>query len=198
MKIVYALALATATVTSCSKEKAPDPHQPPVYQQPEMIYTNLQDRELKAKNAQLIDLNKDGTMDIGFSTWHIGDPLEKEEEILFFAGSYVHSSLLIGGINESPLFKTGELMEAKQYPRHEWYIVGQVEMAIKNIPLQGLPYWEGPWRLASHRYLAIRVNKQGLEYHGWIEVSFDTTGEKLILHKAAISKEPGKPVYAGK
>jgi hypothetical protein len=39
------------------------------------------------------------------------------------------------------------------------------------------------------------VNKQ--RFNGWIELSFDTNGEKIILHKAAISKMPEKYVIAG-
>lgn len=194
MKQVYALALVTALMTSCNKDETP---LPPVDQQPEMIYTDLQNRELKFQQAQLIDLNHDELVDIGFSTWYIGDPIETKDEVLFFAGSYVHSNLLVNEANGSPAFNEGEVIPISNYPGHNWYQVGQVEMALKNIPATGLPYWEGNWKSVSHKYLAVQVVVAGKRYNGWIEVSFDTVGEKLILHKAAISKEAEKPVVAG-
>ena len=40
------------------------------------------------------------------------------------------------------------------------------------------------------------INKDEKPYHGWIEISFDTVAEKLILHKAAISTEANKTVKA--
>lgn len=196
MKIVYALALVTTCVTACRKDKTPGSDNP--VRQPEMIYTDLQNRELKFQQAQVIDLNKDETADIGFSTWYMGDPMEKEDEVLFFAGSYVHSNLLVNEANGSPIFRKGESIPIANYPGHNWYQVAQVEMATKNTSETGQPYWEGAWKQVSHQYLAIQVVKEGRKYNGWIEVSFDTAGEKLILHKAAISKEADKSVMAGK
>jgi hypothetical protein len=199
MKTVYVLALVTGLVTSCSKDEIPGPSKrPPVGSQPEMLYTDLNNRELKFQQAQLIDLNNDGSADIGFSTWYIGDPLEKEDEVLFFAGSYVHSNLLVDDANGSPAFNLGDAIPVNDYPGHNWYQVAQVEMALKNTPESGQSYWEGPWKQVSHKYLAIQVVKDNKRYNGWIEVSFDTAGEKLVLHKAAISKVAEKAVIAGK
>lgn len=195
--VVYALVLAALSLAACKKDGAPTPSKP-VKPQPEMIYTDLQNRELKFQQAQTIDLNNDGTADIGFSTWYIGDPVEHEDEILFFAGSYVHSHLLVDETNGSPVFRSGDEIPVSNYPGHIWYQVAQVEMAMKNTPESGQPYWEGAWKQVSHQYLAIQVAKGGKRYNGWIEVSFDTAGEKLVLHKAAISKEAEKAVVAGK
>lgn len=197
-QVVYALALVTTLMTSCRKNEVPNPPNQPGNEQPEMIYTDLQNRELKFQQAQLVDLNKDGSVDIGFSTWYIGDPIEKEDEVLFFASSYIHSNLLVNEANGSPAFNLGDNIPVNNYPGHNWYQVGQVEMALKNTPETGQPYWEGAWKQVSHKYLAIQVVKEGKPYNGWIEVSFDTTGEKLVLHKAAISKEAEKAVLAGK
>ncbi|NII24358.1 hypothetical protein HB364_04680 [Pseudoflavitalea sp. X16] len=195
--VVYALVLAALSLAGCKKDGAPAPSKP-VKPQPEMIYTDLQNRELKFQQAQVIDLNKDGAADIGFSTWYIGDPVEREDEVLFFAGSYIHSLLLVDDANGSPAFKSGDVIPVSNYPGHTWYQVAQVEMAMKNTPESGQPYWEGAWKQVSHQYLAIQVVKEGKRYNGWIEVSFDTAGEKLILHKAAICKEAEKAVVAGK
>lgn len=197
MKQLIVLALVSAMVTSCRKEDAPIPYKPPVNTNPEMIYTDLQNRELKFQQAQLVDLNQDNQVDIGFSTWYIGDPVEKEDEVLFFAGSYVHSHLLVNNNNGSPAFNKGDLIPVNNFPGLEWFPVAQVEMVYKNTPENGAPYWEGSWKLVSHKYLAVQVMREGKRYNGWIEVSFDIAGEKLILHKAAMSTRPEKSVIAG-
>lgn len=197
-QIVYVWVLALAAMTACKKDNAPHPPKQPGNQQPEMIYTDLQNQELKFRQAQVVDLDKDGTADIGFATWYIGDPLEKEDEILFFAGSYIHSNLLVNEANTSHAFNLGETIPVGSYPGHDWYQVAQVEMALKNTPETGNSYWEGAWKQVNHKYLAIQVVRDNKRYNGWIEISFDTAGEKLILHKAAISKEAEKAVIAGK
>jgi len=45
--------------------------------------------------------------------------------------------------------------------------------------------------------LPIQIERNGRLYNGWIELSFSTANEKLILHKAAISVEEGRTVRAG-
>jgi hypothetical protein len=41
------------------------------------------------------------------------------------------------------------------------------------------------------------MEKSNKLYHGWVEQSFNTVEEKLILHKATISIEEEKSVQAG-
>jgi hypothetical protein len=193
MKQVYVWALATALATSCRKEDTP----PPV-DQPKMIYTDLQNRELKFQQAASIDLNHDELADIGFATWFIGDPIEQEDETLFFASSYEHSNVLINEANTAHPFNQGDTIPLNDPPGYNWYPVMQVEMALKNTPTIGQPYWEGAWKQVSHKYLAVQVVVANKRYNGWVELSFDTAGEKLILHKAAISTIAEKAVIAGK
>lgn len=198
MKQVIVLALVAGLAASCKKDGAPIDSKFPGNKDPEMIYTDLQNRELKFQQSQVIDLNHDQQPDIGFSTWYIGDPIEREDEVLFFAGSYLHSQLLVGESNNSPIFKQGDAIPIKNYPGLEWYHSAQVEMVYKNTPETGRPYWEGAWKNVSHQYLAVQVSREGKRYNGWIELSFDTAGERLILHKAAISKVAEKAIVAGK
>jgi hypothetical protein len=200
MKTIHVLAIATTMLAACRKDNLsfPNPKNPPANTQPEMIYTDLQNRELKFRQSQLIDLDKDGTNDIIFATWYVGDPVEHEDEILFFAGSYTHSNLLIHGDNQSTAFKQGDIISVNNYNGHNWYQVAQAELALKNTGEHKPPYWEGSWKQVSHKYLAVQVVKQDRRYNGWIEISFDTVAEKLVLHKAAICKEAEKSIIAGK
>ena len=58
-------------------------------------------------------------------------------------------------------------------------------------------FWDGLWKNANHKYQPVQIKKEGKPYFGWIELSFDKGTEVVILHKAAISKEPYKAVKAG-
>jgi len=59
------------------------------------------------------------------------------------------------------------------------------------------PVWEGHWRNAVHKYLPYQVLENNSRYNGWVEISIDVPGEKVVLHKVAISKEANKIIKAG-
>ena len=58
-------------------------------------------------------------------------------------------------------------------------------------------YWDGIWKRASHHFLPVQVTRNGKTYNGWMEISFDMSGDKLVLHKAGISTENDKEIKAG-
>lgn len=123
MKTSLALSAMLLLVIACKKEDAPGPAKPPTTPAPEMLYTDLQNREMKHNQPQVIDLDNNGSADIAFSTWYIGDPIEKEDEILFFAVSYIHSNLLTTGSNNSPVFKQGDSIAINDQGGFHWYQV---------------------------------------------------------------------------
>jgi len=45
--------------------------------------------------------------------------------------------------------------------------------------------------------LPVQVLVNNQRFNGWVELSFDMSAEKIILHKAAISKLPERGVIAG-
>lgn len=197
MKIPFLIISATILFSSCKKKDAVDLPQAPVEKFPEMLVTELQDAEIKHEHSRSIDLDKDGVTDLVFATWYIGDPIEREDEILYFAASGTQTSLMIGGENASPRFNRNDVIPVKAVDGTEWYIVAQVEMAMKNIGFNGPPYWEKDWKDASHKFLAVQVNRNNQLYNGWVEVSMDKANSVLILHRAAVSMEPGRAVKAG-
>ncbi|HEX7844899.1 MAG TPA: hypothetical protein VF476_03800, partial [Chitinophagaceae bacterium] len=75
--------------------------------------------------------------------------------------------------------------------------VSEVFLGEKIIGVNQPVYWQGPWKDVSHKFLAVQIVKNDLKYNGWIELTFDTANERLILHRAAISTEAGKEVKAG-
>ncbi|HEX2535555.1 MAG TPA: hypothetical protein VHK69_17555 [Chitinophagaceae bacterium] len=197
----YALPFLAAALLLASCEKPTVCPEEPHNADPTMQYTNLPDIEVKQGTHYNLDLDGDGAKDFTFQTWHIGDPAEGEDEILFFAGSETHSQLFAAGENESPAFYRNERIPFtadERFPGHEWSEVAMVHLAEKNIPAGGVPYWRGAWKEVSHRYLAVQVKRGESVYTGWVELSFNTAAGKLILHRAAISTVPGKAVTAGR
>jgi hypothetical protein len=85
-----------------------------------------------------------------------------------------------------------------RYPiGYNWFNASSVMLAEKIIEEAGPDHWEGNWKNASHKYLAIQLRKDDLRYNGWVELSFKTDTEELTLHRAAITTEPGKTITAG-
>jgi hypothetical protein len=87
MKTSYVLS-GLLLLAACRKDDTsipgkPSPGPAPL---PEMLYTDLKNKEMKHQQPQFVDLDNDGSKDIGFGTWYIGDPLEKEDEVLFLPG----------------------------------------------------------------------------------------------------------------
>ncbi|PZR24881.1 MAG: hypothetical protein DI535_20570 [Citrobacter freundii] len=198
MKILFIFSFTLVTLASCSKRDVPAiPVKPPVNDYPQMIVTELNDLEVEHNKSQRVDLDHDGVFDITFAVWYIGNPNEHEDELLYFAASGTESALMMGGENDSPRFSKNDVIAPEPTAGYEWYIVSQAEMAKKNIGFVGQPYWEKSWKDASHKFLAIRVQRNAQWYYGWVEVSMDTNKSRLILHRAGISKVADKAVKAG-
>lgn len=201
MKILFVFSSALLLLVSCTKRDAlpdiPVKLPPPAIDLPDMIVTELNDLEVEYRKSQRLDLDHDGVIDLTFAVWYIGNPNEHEDELLYFAASGTQSSLMVSGENESPRFSKDEIIPVEPLAGHDWYIVSQVELAMKNIGMSGQPYWEKAWKDAQHKFLAVQVQRNGRSYYGWVEVSMNAASSKLILHRAAISKVADKAVKAG-
>ncbi|MET0464314.1 MAG: hypothetical protein ABW007_14210 [Chitinophagaceae bacterium] len=199
MKILFLTSLTMILLSACSKRdnavEPPPPDEARIL--PEMMITELNDAEVKQGQSKVIDLNRDGVRDIAFATWYIGNPNENEDEVLFFASTGTQSALMLGGENESPRFGRDNMISKEPSSGFGWYVIGQAELAMKNIGHVGDPYWEKPWKNANHSFLAVRVNKEDNWYYGWVELSMDTANSKLILHRAAIGMVADKAVKTG-
>ena len=83
------------------------------------------------------------------------------------------------------------------FPGYTWYEIYAVVVAEEIRPDNAAPYWDGSFKNASHKYLPVRIQRNGQYYFGWIELTMDKENRKLILNKAGISTEPGKEIKAG-
>jgi hypothetical protein len=191
MKQIFSFVLLSVVFTSCEKEH---PTGNPLPEQ--MQYTNLGDAEVSYGHSKSIDINKDGKADFLFSTLLVGDPILQRDKLQFYAYSKIETYLMNDENSQSLVLSKGDLISI-QPAGYEWYEISGILLAEKITPVTGAIFWEGLWKDASHRFLPVMVKANGLRQTGWIELSFNKTAEKIILHKAAIRLEAEKDCKAG-
>jgi hypothetical protein len=175
-------------LTSCDK---------PVSHDPEMVYTDLGNKEVRFNESSSIDLNKDGIMDIRFHTMLVGAPVAKQDKEKYLVTSKVNCLLPVNSNENAPVLLKGDVVPLQDFAGYTWYEVSQIELAQKVTGMTGDPFWEGLWKSADHNYLPVQLRINNQRFNGWVELSFDVNSEKMILHKAAMSKLPEKFVIAG-
>jgi hypothetical protein len=189
-KLFFILPLATILLLSaCNKVTCFEP------QQPMMIYKDLQNAEIKYGQPKTLDIDDDGSIDFSFGVVLVGDPILQTDRMQFYARSKVDRNLLNDGIDQTPVLNKLDVI-TKNHPGYSWLPLSSVVLAEKIINNNG-SYWAGGWKNANHKYLPTQFKTNGKLYHGWIELSFDTAADKLILHKAGLSMEEDKDVKAG-
>jgi hypothetical protein len=193
MNKLLTLILVLLLLSSCEKNPVCEE---PVDTHPRMHYTDLHNAEVKYQTFKRVDIDGDGRNDFLFSTLLVGDALGQRDRLQFYANSSIDAYQPVNEHEESPVLSKDAPITL-QYPGFTWYDITAIVLAEKITLISGETYWDGLWKNASHKYLPVQVVRNGEPYLGWIEISFDTTAEKIILHKAAISTKAGKEVKAG-
>lgn len=189
--LIIPLWLITLAAVACMKKAA---EEVPAAQ---MRYTSLQDLEIRANEYYHLDIDGNGTVDFTFHTYLVGDPVLRHDRRQFLVSSKIETNLLNNENDESPLLYKGDVVRM-QWENYQWFEVSSIILAEQIVPESGSSSWRGVWRGANHNFLPVQLIKGGNPYHGWIEISFDTINQKLILHRAAISQEPIIEVKAGR
>jgi hypothetical protein len=162
-----------------------------------MRHTDLQDRSTGKNSPAFLDLDGDAHRDLGFSTYLVGDPQLPGSKTQFYAhGSFI-TYFPINAYEESPILSTGSYINDAVFPAYNWYNAPAILLAQRIELLSGTNYWEGRWKNTEHRFLPFYVLRNNKRYFGWIELSFNMSAQKVILHQAAVSTEPDKGVKAG-
>lgn len=180
---------------ACKKENTEVPAPVPPPDHPQMIYKDLQNAEVKYLKTKTIDVDGDGALDFYFGVMLVGDPVLQRDRLQFYANSVVKRNLLNNAQDESPVLNKYDVI-SKNHPGYTWWEISAIVLAEKITDNNG-SYWQGLWKDATHKYLPLQMEKAGKLYHGWLELSFNTAEEKLILHKVAMSQEEDKSVQAG-
>lgn len=167
----------------------------PVEQHPQMRYLDLGNAEVKYLKGKGVDINTDGKTDFWFHVELIGDPVLHRDRMQFYASSAIHCNLLNDVQDQSPVLNRMDIISPVM-DGYDWWEISAIVLTEKIITDAG-SYWEGRWKKAGHNYLPIQMEAQGKRYQGWVELSFSTEDEKVILHRAALCTEAEKEVKAG-
>jgi len=190
-------AILLISLVSCTKNPPLKP-EPPVVTDPVMRYTDMHNALVKYQSIAFIDLDGNGSIDLHFGTTLIGDPILKQDRLAFEVTSAPFVNLQVVDYSDvGKRMNKGDVIGKNPAEGFLWYEVTHIVLLEKVTPETGAPYWQGQFKDASHHYLPVQIMRNGEAFHGWVELSMDINGEKLILHKAAISTEAEKEVKAG-
>lgn len=193
MNKFYVFILVATLAAGCSKE----PQIVPPVSLPLMNYVDLNDRQIKFNETFICDVNGDGSKDVSFNTLLVGDPILKRDYKQYRVASSFFTALPVNDQEQIPVLSKDSVISATAHAGYEWSNASSIVLAQKIISETGPGWWDGEWKAAAHKFIPIRVAEDSLLYYGWVEISFDSQTENIILHKAAISKEAGKEVKAG-
>ena len=75
----------------------------------------------------------------------------------------------------------------------DMFEASSVELVRKVTVMDASVFWESNWKAATRKYLPVQVIKNNQRFNGWVELTVDIVNEKVVLHRAAISKGKKKP-----
>lgn len=163
----------------------------------EMQYSELNDTAIIFNKGASFDVDGDRQKDIYFTTLYVGDPILQADKKQWLAGSSFYTNLPVNEKENIPVLNSLDRIPVGNFNGYSWYNASTIILAQKIITNTAPSYWLGQWKDVSHKFVPFQVIRTNGFYNGWVEVSFDTQAEKIILHKAAVSKEANKPVKAG-
>lgn len=159
-----------------------------------MEYVPLADRVFKINDPVVLDINKDGRYDFLFYTelfseasneyaeYRVVPQIESAIAVSAAVPKVFNENEVIGQSNAGATWTDDPVVIAKRIE----------ETNPANI------YWEGACKEAENKYLGTQLTKDGKVHQCWIRISIVKEKGWLILHDAAIGKEPGKDIIAGK
>ena len=182
-------------MTACAKKSQESPQPEPVV---EMIYTNLNDREIKYQQSGVtLDVNKDGKADLLFDSYLVGDNLNAVDKRQYYVLSSIHTALPVNINEHVPALNTNETIPVGNFNGYSWNSASEIVLMERSEFANGAVVWRGNWLGRTKKYFAFQYMSNKQRYNGWVELTVDQNGERLILHRMAISKYPEKEVKAG-
>jgi hypothetical protein len=183
-------ALVIVSLASCKKDEATLPQ--PTH--PAMHYTTIE-QEVKQGVIYRLDIDHDGSIDFGFATLLVGDPVFQVDKLQYYATSGIDRNLLNDEQDQSPVLSKGDRIGAV-HTGYTWFEISSI-LLCQKLTFTSSVQWDGLWKAASHKYLPVQVKRNQQLFHGWVEISMDTTSGVMTIHKSGISTEEGKEVKAG-
>jgi hypothetical protein len=182
---------------SCKKGKQPDSSLPDI-PEAKLEYFDLSNRIIKGSAPGFtIDVNHDGRSDLAFTTLLVGDPIYQVDKLQFLVSSNIQINLPVDINEQIPVMNMGDPIVVDDFNGYRWFQLSTIVLTQKIVSLTQPPVWEGNWTSALHKYVPFQVAVNNQRYNGWVELTVDIVNERIILYKAAISREDGKIVKAG-
>ncbi len=193
MKALLFASLVLLSLASCKKDPVQPSPNPPV-PHPTMRYLDIA-ASVKPGRVRTLDLDGDGQFDLVFGTQRVGDPILQVDRVQYLVNSVPKRNLLVNEGEETPRLRRYDRI-GLVHTGFTWYEISSIVLAEKIIGMSE-SWWDGIWKTADHHYLPVQVDKPEGKYQGWVELSFSTITEELILHRAALSLEANKEIQAG-
>lgn len=187
--------LAALVIGLAACEKEPVSNTPA---HPQMTYRDLSATVVNITTPAGVDINGDGPSDVWFDIWPTRDEALGRDFHRFTVTPGEGARLLVNAANGTPIIPQGGAIKLYGENGYEWKAPATADLAKRTL-VRGVfaPAWEGAWKDVQHKFLAVQLTANGVFYNGWIELSFDTAREKVVLHRSGISREAGREVIAG-
>jgi len=181
--------------TSCRKDEiVPSPTKDYL----EMEYYDFANKEIKADAPGFsFDVNNDGRKDLNFATLLVGDPIAQVDKLQFIVSTNIGVCLPVNNNESIPCLNYGDSVLLDNFNGYQWFELSSIILMQKIISTNSY-VWEGTWKDATHKFIPYQIKDSDKRYNGWVEISADISTQKIILHKAAISKTCNKIIFAGK
>lgn len=147
--------------------------------------------------AVVLDLNKDNRADLLFDVSRIGDFINKIDKFRFNIHTSIYTGVPVNSNEQIPVLKKGALIPLADFAGNEWYIASEITLFEKVLFENGAVQWYGNWLTAQKAFIPFQMLINSQKHNGWVEVTADPAKERLILHRAAYSKEANQDIKAG-
>ena len=181
-------------LAACKKSTVQQPDAP----HPAMNYINLSDTAISFGRFASFDLDGNGVKDISFSTLLVGDAVNRQDKKQFLVATAQFTYLPVNSEEAIPVMQAADEIPVHNFNGYTWFDISYILLAQKLIGIDKPPYWEGQWKAAAHRFIPLQIKRANALYNGWVEIRFSAAEEKIYLHRAAVCKEAGVTIKAGR
>lgn len=193
-----AVVLFAAVFISCKKDIPAPVNQPGNQPQNHIEYTDLQNREVKhQQGAVILDVNKDDRADLFFEVRLVGDHINKLDKLQYYLLSSIYTAVPVNRNEQITPLAANEIIPIDNFNGSNWYGGSEIVLMERHETVSGTIRWFGNWIHLQKMYLPICIFKNNQRYIGWVQLTADNVGERLVLHRMAVSKLPEKEIKAG-
>lgn len=195
MRNIIILSISMAMITGCKKEK-PEPEVQRPKDAPQMEIKSIDDT-VRFGKSYLLHVDNDRDVDFSVASFIIGDAATALDRRVWEWRSGSHAQLALDQQEQTPMLNLYDSISAGSFGNFQWLPYSTTLLLQKLVKANQPDTWDGNWANANHNFLPIKIFRNDQHFGGWVEISFLKASEKLVIHRAAVSKLPGVRTYAG-